>query len=238
MPGSALPSLVPGHANLAPELTEIHALRTGLRRAPRNTAILRAGDGGVRMRTLLDGWAFRCRILDDGRRQILGILLPGDTFGIETLFGGAADHMVWSATAVQYATFDPDATERLFDDAPWFRRRLMRALADTSSAMQDWMIQLGQCNAEERTAALLMLLYERLEARGLARGHCFRLELTQVEQADALGLHIVHLNRILSRLRARRLIGMRGPEMDLLDLDALSALMPAPRQALRPDLVS
>lgn len=238
MPGSVVSSPLLGETALSPELAAIHALRNGLRRTPRNTPILRIGEEGARLRTLMQGWAFRCRVLDDGRRQILGVLLPGDTFGIETLFGGPADHAVWSATPATYATYDPDATERLFDEAPWFRRRLIRAMGDTAAAMQDWMVQLGQCNAEERTVALLSLIYERLAARGLAADHRFHLELTQVEMADTLGLHIVHLNRVLSRLRARRLIGMQGPEISLLDLEGLAGLMPVPHQPLRADLAS
>jgi len=60
-------------------------LRMEQRVAPRNVSIAHAGDVGVRVRTVVSGWAYRFRMLHDGRRQILNVLLPGDTFGLETL---------------------------------------------------------------------------------------------------------------------------------------------------------
>jgi len=32
---------------------------------------------------LLSGWAIRFKSLSDGRRQVLGIILPGDLIGVE-----------------------------------------------------------------------------------------------------------------------------------------------------------
>ena len=213
------------------EQAAVQALCVSERRAPRNTCILRPSDTGPRLRTLRTGWAVRCRMFSDGRRQIIGILLPGDTFGVETLFDDSLDHLVWSTSAVTYSVLDGDAAANLFDTAPWFRRRLMRGMAEEKAAAERWMSQLGRCDAEERTAALLMLLHERLSALGLATCNHFRLELTQQDLADMLGLHLIHLNRILSRLRARKLIMMKGQEFTLLDLDGLAELVPVSSHA-------
>lgn len=201
------------------------------RRAPRSTCILRADNDGPRLRRLVTGWAIRCRLFSDGRRQILGVLLPGDLFGIETLFNDPLDHLVWSASAVTYAVLDGEAAARLFDDDPAFRRRLMRALTEEKAASERWMAQLGRCDAEERTASLLLLLHDRLSVLGLASSRHFRMELTQQDLADMLGLHLIHLNRILSRLRARGLIGMQGQDVTLLDMDGLSDLAPVASHA-------
>ena len=219
--------LRPGASLPAAHQAAIDGLQTAERRAPRNTCILRANDLGPRLRRLRTGWAFRCRMLTDGRRQIVGILLPGDTFGIETLFDDRLDHMVWSATAVTYAVLDAAAAEQMFDSQAWYRRFLMRALTDDKIAAERWMTQLGRCDAEERTASLIVWLYERLTRLRLAGYRRFRLELTQQELADLLGLHLIHLNRILSRLRARGLISLQSQEVTLLDYEGLSDLVPS-----------
>ena len=225
MDGSGL-GLRPAMAVPSMEQAALQVLCVSDRRAPRNTCILRFGDAGPRLRTLQTGWAVRCRMFNDGRRQIIGVLLPGDTFGIETLFDDALDHLVWSTSAVTYSVLDGDAASRLFDSAPWFRRRLMRAFADEKAASERWMSQLGRCDAEERTASLLLQLHDRLSVLGLATCRNFRLELTQQDMADMLGLHLIYLNRILSRLRARKLIMMHGQEFTLLDMDGLAELVP------------
>ena len=224
------------HTAIAAPSTEqaaLQALCVSERRAPRNTCILRPNDTGARLRTLQTGWAVRCRMFSDGRRQIIGILLPGDTFGIETLFDDTLDHLVWSTSAVTYSVLDGDAAAKLFDSAPWFRRRLMRTLGEEKAASERWMSQLGRCDAEERTASLLVMLHERLSVLGLATRRHFRLELTQQDLADMLGLHLIHLNRILSRLRARKLIQMQGQEITLSDLDGLAELVPVSSHAMQ-----
>ena len=216
----------PPAAGVATDYAAMHSLCVSERRAPRGTCILRADDTGPRLRTIITGWAIRCRMFSDGRRQIVGLLLPGDAFGIETLFGDLLDHMVWSASAVTYEVLDGDAAARRFDADPLFRRYLLRLLAEEKVASERWMTQLGRCDAEERTASLLMQLYDRLSVLGLATSRRFHLELTQQDLADVLGLHLIHLNRILSRLRARGLILMHGQDITLLDLEGLAELVP------------
>jgi len=216
----------PPATGLATDCAALHTLCISERRAPRGTCILRADDTGPRLRTIITGWAIRCRMFSDGRRQIVGLLLPGDAFGLETLFEGLLDHMVWSASAVTYEVLDGDAAAQRFDADPLFRRYLLRLLTEEKVASERWMTQLGRCDAEERTASLLMQLYERLSVLGLATSRRFHLELTQQDLADVLGLHLIHLNRILSRLRARGLILMHGQDITLLDLEGLAELVP------------
>ncbi len=206
----------------------IKALRGGERSAPDNTRLLRAGEHTHRVSTLLTGWAFRCCTFDDGRRQIMSILLPGDTFGIEALFDEHLDYMVWSATPVSYAVIDVEAVMRLFDREAWFRRDLMLTLAREKAASEQWMAQLGRCDAEERTALLLLLLHRRLLARDLATATSFKLELNQQELADMLGLHLIHLNRILSRLRARGFITTKGQDVTFIDREGMAQMVRMP----------
>lgn len=44
--------------------------------------------------------------------------------------------------------------------------------------------------------------------------------------ADVLGLHAIHVNRVLSRLRARKLLSIRGKTVSLHDLQGLAELVP------------
>ena len=221
-------------AAVLPTDDAMQSLCVSERRAARGTCILRAEDSGPRLRTMITGWAIRCRMFSDGRRQIVGLLLPGDVFGIETLFGDMLDHTVWAASAVTYAVLDDDAAARLFDADPSFRRHLLHLLTEEKAASERWMTQLGRCDAEERTASLLMQLHDRLSGVGLATSRCFRLELTQQDLADVLGLHLIHMNRILSRLRARGLILTHGQDVTLLDLDRLAELIPVATHMARP----
>lgn len=209
----------------------LRSLRLSERVAPRSTCILRANDSGPRLRMLVKGWAYHCRMFTDGRRQITSVLLPGDLFGLETVFDAQLGGAVWTATPATYAVLDAEAALHLFDTAPWFRRRLVRTLMQDKAVSDHWMAQLGQYDAEERTASLLLQLYDRLTSLKMTVGRSFTLGLTQQELADMLGLHLIHVNRTLSRLRARGLIMVQGREVTLLDMGGLAELLPVLNRA-------
>jgi len=201
-------------------------LRMEQRVAPRNVSIAHAGDVGVRVRTVVSGWAYRFRMLHDGRRQILNVLLPGDTFGLETLFGQPEQTSVQTSTALTYFALSAADLATAFDGLPEFRRHLFEVILAEKAALEGWLVRLGQCDAEERIVGLLLSLYSRLQRCGLTIGQGFVLELTQQELADLLGLHVIHVNRVLGRLRARKLLSISGKNVVLHDLQGLAELAP------------
>ena len=208
------------------ELSSALALHAGQRRCERDTQLIRAGDPRAPLLTMLRGWAFRYTLLQDGRRQILNVVLPGDTVGVDTVLTGVPGLPVQSAGPVSYCLFDRDRAAALADEQPWFRRRAVDALVRERAAAQAAMTRLGQCTAEERIASLLLELYGRLYRRGLANNGTFVLELTQQHLADLIGLTAVHLNRVLQRMRARGLIATTGQRVTLLDVSSLECLAP------------
>ncbi len=114
-----------------------------------------------------------------------------------------------------------------FDALPEFRRHLFEVILAEKAALEDWLVRLGQSDAEERIVGLLTSLHSRLQQRGLAPGPSFVLELTQQEMADVLGLHVIHVNRAFGRLRARKLLSMSGKTVFLHDPQGLAELVPS-----------
>jgi len=88
---------------------------------------------------------------------------------------------------------------------------------------REWTVNLGQRDAIERMAHLLCELFIRLRGVGLANEHGCDLPMTQAELADALGLSVVHTNRVLQDLRAQGLVTLKGKTLVIPDLDALMA---------------
>ena len=219
-----------GHDGAAPD--KLHAIK---RRSERDVQLIRAGDAAAPLLTILSGWAFRYSTLPNGRRQILGIFLPGDTIGLDTLLTGAPAYPVQCAGPVIYSIISHSQAALLAAEAPWFQRQALDALARDRAGAEASLTRLGQCSAEERLASVLLELYERLASRGLAGNGTFILELTQQHLADLVGLNAVHLNRVLQRLKARKLLALSGHRVTLLDMGALEclALRPQPAPAMR-----
>ncbi len=170
--------------------------------------------------------AYRFRTLHDGRRQILNVPLPGETFGLETLFGQPAQTSVQTSTAFTYFAFSAADLATAFDGLPEFRRHLFTVISAEKAPLEDWLVRLGQSDAKERIVGLLLFLYSRLQQCGLTTGQSFVLELTQQELAGLLGLHVIHVNRVPGRLRARKLLSTSGKIVVLHDLQGLAELTP------------
>jgi CRP-like cAMP-binding protein len=104
-------------------------------------------------------------------------------------------------------------------------------LCKEREAADELLTRIGQCDAEERVTWLLLDLHTRLQRRGLATDHSFSLVLRQQHIADLLGLNVLHLNRVLRRLRGRELVTITRREVILQDILALQQLaMIQPRQ--------
>jgi CRP-like cAMP-binding protein len=174
---------------------------------------------GVRM--FLSGWACRYKSLEDGRRQIVSFILPGDTCDAHIYLLSAMDHSIATLTPVTYCELDRAAFERLIStDASVAEAFHCDALA-VGAIQREWAINLGRRDALERVAHVICELFERLRVVGLVDGNSFAFPVTQMDLADATGLSTVHLNRTLQELRGAGLITLRDRSLTIIDPQAL-----------------
>jgi CRP-like cAMP-binding protein len=173
-------------------------------------------------RLVIRGWAARGAMLEDGRRQIVGLSLPGEMI----VASGAvdADMLVWAlndlatidATAFWIAMSEPRTQSEPLLEA-WRHYRTAERLR-----MARQVIRLGRLNAYERTAHLLLELHERQSRLEAADDGVLRLPLTQDVLADILGLSAVHMNRTLQQLRRNSLVDYRAGRAVLQNLASLA----------------
>jgi len=184
--------------------------------------IIGEGEKPDNLKLMLKGWACRYKVMEDGRRQIVDFLVPGDLCDLNIYILREMDHSIGAITPVVYAQISREA----FEAATEGRTRLMQALWwDTlvSSAIQrEWIANIGQRSALERVAHLLLELFHRMEAVGLTDGDRCAMPITQTELADALGLTAVHINRMVQELRGTGLIELSGKTLTILDRDGLT----------------
>ena len=159
---------------------------------------------------LVEGWASKYKIMDDGRRQILALRLPGDICDLERVFEAEASVGVTALTDCRVAAVSVDWLIEARNSRPAVRDFLWSLLAREHATMTEQIVALGRRTSRQRLAYFLCNLLERLQAIGLAEDDCFRAPLTQTDMADALGLSTVHVNRTLQALREDGLIEMRG----------------------------
>jgi len=172
-------------------------------------------------RLVASGWIARGAMLNDGRRQIVGLSLPGDV--IVASGSVDADLQVWALTEI--VTVDATAFWTMLSEpgalASPLKESWRRCRTAERLRMARQVIRLGRLNAYERTAHLLLELHERQVRLGSARDGALHLPLTQDVLADILGLSAVHMNRTLQQLRRNVLVDYRTGRTVLQDLPGL-----------------
>lgn len=185
--------------------------------------IVRRGEKTSFLHVFLDGWA--CRYVDtpDGERQILACLLPGTISNRYMGPAGTFNYSVAAVSSCKVAAIPARKLEDLELNHPNIARALwLWSLVDAAIA-REWMISLGRRNGMSRIVHLLCELHFRLAAVGLVTPEGFHFPVTQRDIADMVGLSVVHVNRILGRLREHGLIDYGSGQMKLNDLGTLMA---------------
>lgn len=160
---------------------------------------------------LIDGWAARVRVLVDGRRQIVSLILPGDVIGSSELPDPVSTSTIVALTAVRLCPAPPRGASAALDLAYAVSR------AHDEAYLLAQVTRLGRMNAQERIMDLLLECYDRLELAGLVRDRGFDVPLTQETMSDALGLTPVHVNRMLQAARRAADLTWTGKRITLTD---------------------
>jgi CRP-like cAMP-binding protein len=186
--------------------------------------VISQGDrtGGVKL--LLDGFACRYKTLEDGRRQIVAYFVPGDLCDLRVFILKRMDHSIGAIAPSQVATIAPDNVLKLMHTYPTLTRALWWSTLVEEAIAREWIVNVGQRNALERTAHLFCELLYRFRAVGLNQGLSCTLPLTQVELAETLGLSAVHVNRTLQELRRQKLITLDDGRLTIQNLRILEEL--------------
>src|SRR6202022_3621958 len=186
--------------------------------------VISQGDrtGGVKL--LLEGFACRYKVLEDGRRQIVAYFVPGDLCDLRVFILKRMDHSIGAVTASKVATISPENVLRLTNNYPNLTRALWWSTLVEEAVAREWIVNVGQRNALERMAHLFCELLYRFRAVDLNQGLSCTLPLTQVELAETLGLSSVHVNRTLQELRRQKLITLDGGTLTIQSLRALEDL--------------
>ena len=219
----------------AREIDFIAKFKTGELSVDSGATILVEGSHSAHLFTVLSGWGFRYKTLEDGRRQILNFVMPGDLVGLQGSLTGEIQHSVEALSPVTLCVFERSRLKELYREYPTLSYDLTWIAAREERILDENLLSIGRRSALERAAYLLALIQQRAVATGLSDGEKVRIPITQQHIADTLGLSIVHTNKTLKKLASRNLIRWldRGCEIlkveGLLDISQWDGLAEGPR---------
>jgi CRP-like cAMP-binding protein len=211
--------------SLAPAEIEVLAeFQAYPRRVARGREMVVEGRKYDGLQVLIDGVALRYRVLQDGRRQILNIVLPGDFIGFPGCFFESA---LYSIGALTDCTVSPVSFARFLGISATLPRLgavIFWSLSCETAMYAEHLIGVGRRSALERIAHFLLEMLTRLQAIGMAEEYSYRLPLTQEVLADALGLSVQYVNQTLRQLREESLAIVDRQQVTIVNFDGLAAL--------------
>jgi CRP-like cAMP-binding protein len=170
---------------------------------------------------VLEGWACRYKLLEDGRRQIISFFVPGDLSDPMIFLLREMSHGLSSITPVTVARISSDDMLALMAKSAALEKAFWLDMLVSAEIQREWTVALGRRTARERMAHLFCELGARLRMVGLADRSEFEMPVTQNDLADALGLSSVHVSRTLQELRGAGLIELRGKRLTIRNEKAL-----------------
>ena len=206
------------------ELDYVRKFKAGELAIERGATVFLEGTDSAHLFTVLDGWAFRYKMLEDGRRQILNYALPGDLLGLQASIMGKLDHSVEALTDVVLCVFQRDRIWELYQSHPGLAFDTTWLAAREERLLDENLLSVGRRTAEERISHMLLSLAERARRTGLTAGNRVKFPITQHHLADTLGLSLVHTNKTLRKLVNKGVIRWQPGELQIKNSRQLSEL--------------
>ena len=185
-------------------------------------AILWRGENLLFVASVVSGVATLSKTLEDGRTQMVGLLLPSDFIGRPGR--EEIDFDVTAATDVTLCCFQRAPFEKMVDETPHVSQRLMELALDELDAARDWMLLLGRKTAREKVATFIEMLVRRSDTNvTFSFPLTLSLPLTRNQVANYIGLTFETVSRQLSALKQEQVIDFNDRRhLEILDLAALT----------------
>jgi len=181
-----------------------------------------------------DGYAVRYKLLRNGKRQILNVVLPGDVIGVPGAFYERAVYSVSAITDLRMHVCPLESYVKLCYERPQFGLALAWITVQEATTYAEHIIDVGRRTPIERLSHFLLELHARLLAVGYGEKKSFKLPFSQEVIADVLGLSVPHLNRMMQQLRSEKLIADKQRVVEFIDAEAMQTLAHYQPQALVP----
>jgi len=171
-----------------------------------------------------EGIAARYKVLRNGKRQIVSLLVPGDIVGLPGSFLDRASFSVVALTDMKLEVCSHDAFIATCYRRPKFALALSWLAIYDATLYAERIVDIGRRTPIERLAHFLLELHMRLSMVGRASESAFDLPISQEVMSDTLGLSVPHLNRMLAKLRIDGMVTVADRRVEFTDVRSLQML--------------
>jgi CRP/FNR family transcriptional regulator, anaerobic regulatory protein len=207
-----------------PELEKLDTLVAKRRTVPRGDALFRSGDSFLSLYAVRTGFFKTCVSSEDGRDQVTGFQMAGELLGLD---GISHDRHNCDAVALedsQVCVIPFAQLEELSRDFTPLQHQFHKIMSREIVRDHGMMLLLGSMRAEERLAAFLLNLTQRLQARGFSASSLI-LRMTREEIGSYLGLKLETVSRTFSKFQDDGLLEVKQRHIRIVDQAGLRQLI-------------
>jgi CRP/FNR family transcriptional regulator len=208
----------------AGDLDQLDTLVAARKTLRRGDALYRSGDAFLSLYAVRTGF-FKTRVsAADGRDQVTGFQMAGELLGFD---GIGTERHTCDAVALEDSQVcvipfaQLESLSRRFGE---LQRQLHKVMSREIVRDHGVMLLLGSMRAEERLAAFLLNLTQRLHARGFS-STALVLRMTREEIGSYLGLKLETVSRAFSKFQDDGVLEVKQRHVRVLDEDALRQLV-------------
>jgi CRP-like cAMP-binding protein len=177
-----------------------------------------------RLHIAVSGFAARYKLLANGKRQVLSIILPGDIIGMPSAFFKSSRY---SVSTLSDMAVDVIGLQNFLDVCRRIPALAIAMLWYSEAELAnyaDHIIDVGRRSPLERVANFILELHSRLRSAGRATEREFEMPLSQEIIGDLLGLSAPHVNRMLHQLKSEHLVRLNHRRVTIEDEAGLQLL--------------
>ncbi|WP_255416373.1 fumarate/nitrate reduction transcriptional regulator Fnr [Limnohabitans sp. TS-CS-82] len=208
------------------EMERVDEVVATRRKVARGDNLFRNGDKFNALYAIRTGF-FKTRIsAEDGRDQVTGFQMAGEIIGLD---GIVSDHHTCDAVALEDAevcVMPFDRIEELSREITSLQRHVHKIMSREIVRENGVMLLLGSMRAEERLAAFLLNLVQRLHARGFSQSELI-LRMTREDIGSYLGLKLETVSRTFSKFVEDGVVEVKQRHVRILNADALKLIVNA-----------
>ncbi len=206
------------------EMKRIDEVVATRRKIARGDTLFRNGEKFTSLYAIRTGFFKTCISSEDGRDQVTGFQMAGEIIGLD---GIVSDQHTCDAVALEDAevcvmTFDQ--IEKLSREINALQRHVHKIMSREIVREHGVMLLLGSMRAEERLAAFLLNLVQRLHARGFSQSELV-LRMTREEIGSYLGLKLETVSRTFSKFVDDGIVEVKQRHVRILNTEALKMLV-------------
>lgn len=193
------------------------------RRVKQGERLFSSGDAFTSLYAIRTGFFKTSVSTEDGREQVTGFQMAGEIIGMD---GIVSDHHNCNAIALEDAevcVMPFSDIENLSRELPALQRHVHKIMSREIVRENSVMMLLGNMRAEERLAAFLLNLVQRLHARGLSQSELL-LRMTREEIGSYLGLKLETVSRAFSKFSEDGVIEVKQRYVKILSPEALKKI--------------